>query len=99
MMEAAAGSGGVREMTTFTAWVLHAKITDDPEGDLIKDMRWDLREHPDTFPPMFPDMDSLQGYLRWKRNACQAALDTVPGVWRRYQRWVVRNGSNSPPTD
>ncbi len=75
--------------TATTRWLSKARITDDPEGDLIKDMRHDA-DSTGTEPPLFPNIDAMRGYLRSK-GACHEALQVVPGVWRRYKRWLDRN--------
>lgn len=78
--------------TILTAvWLTRAHVTDDPEGDLIADMRAELRRGAEV-PALFPNMVSMQDYLR-SRGACPEALAAVPGVWRRYRRWVDRHGA------
>jgi hypothetical protein len=75
--------------TITAAWLSRARATDDPEGDLIADMRSELRRGVDV-PALFPNMASMRHYLR-DRGACPEALAAVPGVWRRYRSWVDRN--------
>jgi hypothetical protein len=64
-----------------TQWLKRARATDDPEGDLVADLRRspDLRD--------FGSMQDLWGFLAL-RGACPEALDAVPGVWRRYLHWT-----------
>ena len=64
------------------SWLMAARITDDPEGDLIDDMRRDK-----NLPRLFSNVGDMRSYLIQMR-ACQGALDTVPRVWRRYRRWL-----------
>ncbi|HEY5125751.1 MAG TPA: hypothetical protein VIJ35_00360 [Bradyrhizobium sp.] len=71
------------------AWLSRAHVTDDPEGDLIADMRSELRRGSDM-PALFPNMASMREYLR-RQGACPEALAAVPGVWQRYRNWVDRN--------
>lgn len=62
-----------------------ARITDDPEGDLITDMRTE----PDI--PEFPDLKSMRDYVRFKRMGDRLILAAVPGAWRRYRSWMDRH--------
>lgn len=71
------------------AWLSRARITDDPEGDLIADMRAELRRGADI-PGLFPNVAAMRAYLR-SRGACPEALAAVPGVWRRYRKWLDRH--------
>jgi hypothetical protein len=71
----------------LTAWLVRARITDDPEGDLIDDMRSELRRH--ILPGSFSTENDLRGYLAG-RGACREALAAVPGVGRRYCRYRWR---------
>jgi hypothetical protein len=61
------------------AWLKVARATDDPEGDLIEDMRRDK-----NLPRLFSNIGQMRSYLRQKR-ACQGALNAIPRVWRRLQ--------------
>jgi hypothetical protein len=76
--------------TPTAAWLAHARITNDPEGDLVADMRRELRRGADM-PPVFHNRQELRSYLHSK-GACAEALAVVPGVWRRYRAWLDRNG-------
>jgi hypothetical protein len=85
--------GGERETrckTPTAAFLACARATDNPEGDLIADMRRELRAGVDM-PEVFHSQRELQSYLRGK-GACAEALAAVPGVWRRYRSWLDRNG-------
>jgi hypothetical protein len=66
-------------------WLAATRVTDDPMGDLITDMRSD----PDI-PHLFKNIDALRDYLRSK-GACREALAVVPRVWRRYRDWLDRH--------
>jgi hypothetical protein len=66
-------------------WLASTRITDDPMGDLIADMRTDP-----GIPPLFKNIDAMRDYLRSK-GACREALAIVPRVWRRYQSWQDRH--------
>jgi hypothetical protein len=61
-------------------WLARARITDDPAGDLIADMRRD----PDV-PSRFDSIEAMRSYLH-RKGACRAALAAVPLVWRRYRK-------------
>jgi hypothetical protein len=78
--------------TPTAAFLLRARVTNDPEGDLIADMRDDLRRH-GAMPRLFPNIEALRAYL-YSRNACPGALDAAPGVWRRYRQWLDRHGGD-----
>jgi hypothetical protein len=77
-------------VTNFTRnFLAHARVTDDPAGDLIKDMRRDK-----TLPPLFGSIKEMREYLH-RRGACLGALEAVPVVWRRYSTWLARNPTRS----
>jgi hypothetical protein len=78
-----------RRITPTAAFLARAHITDNPEGDLIADMRSELRRGADM-PEIFHSQRELQAYLSGK-GACPEALAAVPGVWQRYRRWLDRN--------
>jgi hypothetical protein len=63
----------------FREWLARARLTRDPEGDLVGDMRTDSRL------PKFRDLDQMLTYLK-TRDACYGALRAAPRVWRRYKR-------------
>jgi hypothetical protein len=49
-------------VTNWTkGWLAKARISDDPEGDLIADMRGDP-----SIPPLFGSADEMRGYIRSK---------------------------------
>jgi hypothetical protein len=80
------GSNEARAKPNWTrAFLARARKTNDAVGDLIADMGRDP-----NIPPMFPNIKSLRAYLR-ERNACEQALEAVPGFWRRYRRWIDRH--------
>lgn len=58
-------------------WALAARITDDPIGDLIGDLR-----HDRDLPFLFRNIDAMRAHLR-NRGACREALAAVPSAWRR----------------
>jgi YozE SAM-like fold len=57
-------------------WLASARITDDPMGDLIADMRRDP-----NIPSLFKNIDAMRDYLRTK-GACREAIAVVPKLWR-----------------
>jgi hypothetical protein len=73
-----------KSMTKVQQWLAASQITDNPAGDLIADMRSDQQ-----LPDFFRSRSQMENYLM-RRGACQAALDVVPEVWRRYRNWVDR---------
>jgi hypothetical protein len=74
-------------------WLARARITDNPEGDLIADMRAD----PDI-PPLFHNIDEMRGYLA-RKGACIPAMEAVRKVWPRYRRSVDRQIMGPTHTD
>jgi hypothetical protein len=64
-------------------WLEHAQVTDDPEGDFVRDARRD---------PNLPDFKSLSHMRRYLRtqNACPEAIALAPTMWRRLSRWRDR---------
>jgi hypothetical protein len=64
-----------------------ARVTDDPVGDLISDMRRDPH-----VPRLFGGLRDLRAYLR-SRGACPEALAAVPGFHRRYRAWIDHHPS------
>jgi hypothetical protein len=64
------------------AWLAKARITNNPEGDLIADMRRD----PDI-PRLFRSRAEMRDYIKGK-GACREALLVVTKVWLRYRRFV-----------
>jgi hypothetical protein len=71
-------------------WLYYARRTDDPAGDLIADLARDR-----DLPPLFRNIDHMRSFLQ-QRMACREALDAVPIVWRRYNRWLTRNPAGKP---
>ena len=69
-------------MTAVSDWLTAARVTDDPAGDLIADMRRDK-----TIPSLFGNIREMRSHLRL-RGACPEALAAVPVVWRRYKSWL-----------
>jgi hypothetical protein len=68
--------------TNWTAnWLRRARITDDPVGEVIANMRRD----PDV-PPLFQHINEVRSYLR-RKGASTEALAAVPILWRRYLNW------------
>ena len=68
--------------TNWTAnWLRRARITDDPVGEVIANMRRD----PDV-PPLFRHINEVRSYLR-RNCASTEALAAVPILWRRYLNW------------
>jgi hypothetical protein len=72
-------------MATFKQWLARARITDDPEGDLVSDLRREQRigKLPDS---ALVSPRAMQGYIRL-RGGCDGAIEAVPGVWRRFRNW------------
>jgi hypothetical protein len=69
-------------MTPFEEWLERAKITDDPEGDFVYDMRRDPHR-----PTTFASLESMLFYVGSKSNYDTAVLASVPGAWQRYRAW------------
>jgi hypothetical protein len=66
-------------------WLMHARATDDPVGDLIRDMREDPR-----LPRDVTSLNALRRYLRF-RSACPEAIKAARVVMRRYRNWQDRH--------
>jgi YozE SAM-like fold len=66
-------------------WLAHTRATDDPAGDLIRDMRDDPR-----LPRDVASMEALRGYLQ-SRGACPEAVKAARTVMRRYRNWQDRH--------
>jgi hypothetical protein len=81
-------------LTPVQRWLGAARVTDDPAGDLIADMRRDMLARPDEFPRLFGGVRSMRAHLE-KRNASVEAHAAVPVVWRRYRAWLNRNPFSS----
>ena len=64
------------------AWLKNAEVTDDPEGDLIADMRAD----PDILHH-FWGLKQMRRYVWLKSRGDKLIMAAVPGVWRRYRKW------------
>jgi hypothetical protein len=58
--------------TAVGRWLRHARITDDPAGDLIADMRREA-----DLPALFGNLEEMRSYLRG-RNACREAMALRP---------------------
>jgi hypothetical protein len=71
---------------TFNEWIMQAKVTDNPVGDFIDDTQMLIRVGRPP-PPVITSEEQLKRFLL-VRNACPQAMDTIPAVWRRYQRWL-----------
>jgi hypothetical protein len=65
------------------AWLKQARITDEPEGDLVTDMRTDPE-----IPHHFPTLKRMRDYVRLKSRGDRLIMAAVPGVWRRYRKWI-----------
>jgi hypothetical protein len=72
-------------MVVFNDWLKHAKVTDDPAGDLIGDAKQDSR-----FPASIETLDVFKTYLAVRGGS--AALPHAGEVWRRFERWRARAG-------
>jgi hypothetical protein len=69
---------------SFTVWVKSvAQATDNAAGDLVKDMRQDLRL------PLFETVQHMRRYLK-AHNACEGAIGAADTVWRRFKAWDKR---------
>jgi hypothetical protein len=73
-------------MSATSEWLAVARITNDPEGDLIADMRTDR-----DIPGLFGNLKAMHDYVSFKSRGDPKILAAVPGVWRRYRRWVDRH--------
>jgi hypothetical protein len=71
-------------------WLRRVRITDDPAGDLIGDMRQQMLSGFEL-PRVFANIGAMRAYLR-DRGASSQALDAVPEVWSRYRRWLNYHG-------
>ena len=76
----------------FKGWLAKAEETDDPEGDLIREMITD-----DELPN-FSSLPEMRGYLL-RRGASAGAIEATTGVWERWVKEVMRgsdikHGSN-----
>ena len=80
-----------RRTTPVADWLAQTRVTDNPEGDLVAEMRrkWRDGEMPDTFPNIAAMRTCV---LRFKHYG---AVLVVPGVWRRYCKWRDRQGAVS----
>jgi uncharacterized protein YozE (UPF0346 family) len=76
-------------MQDFRVWLAQARITDTPQGDLIADMRDDLK-----IPNSFADIEELRSYLR-SRGTRHGTMAAVASVWRLYRRWQVKQAHTS----
>ena len=71
---------------SFRQWLHDARITNDAAGDLIKDLRSDLRTDPDEFPRP-RTVSGLTRYLA-QQGCCDGAIAAAPVVWGRYRQWT-----------
>jgi hypothetical protein len=71
--------------TVFEEWLRCAKLTNDPEGDFVYDMRRD----PDR-PATFTSLKAVRAYVGFKSGYDRLVLASVPGAWRRYKAWRKR---------
>jgi hypothetical protein len=75
--------------TPTMVWLERARITDDPEGDLIADMRAEMNAGR-AVPDLGDLIGKIHAHLRL-RNACEGAHHAVGGVRRRFRRWLDRH--------
>jgi hypothetical protein len=68
-------------------WLAVRRVTDDAAGDLIADLKRDMRSNPDEFPRLLT-IRTMRAHLL-SRDACIGALEAAPTVWRRYQQWLT----------
>ena len=73
---------------SVAAFIRAARVTDDPVGDFISDMRGERHV------PAFKSSAEVRSFLRF-RGACRGASTTVPYFWQRYKRWVARKRRRS----
>jgi hypothetical protein len=64
-------------MTATTRWLAKARITDDPEGDLIEDMRRDAKANGEL--PLFKNIHAMPAYLQ-QRRLPRGAASRAPRV-------------------
>ena len=66
--------------TGLRDWLAVARITRNPAGHLVMDMKADGE---------LPALRSLAGLIRYleRHAACYGALQAAPVAWRRYRRW------------
>lgn len=67
------------------AWLANARITDDPVGDVIADLKRDP-----NVPRLFHNAEEMRNYIR-SRQGCREAIAAVSAVWKRYRRWQDRH--------
>jgi hypothetical protein len=72
----------------FAEWLERARVTDDPEGDFVADMRADMRINSDR-PQTFTSLRALRCYVSL-RGGDREVLAAVSAAWRRYRRWLGR---------
>lgn len=65
---------------TFLSFIKTQPITDDPEGDFIKDTL-SVSDFPKT-----KVKDKIKFYL-WARRACPEAMEAFEVLWDRYKRY------------
>jgi len=72
---------------TFADWIMQAKITDNPAGDLVGDMQHDFRcrARKGIALPAIHSAAELRGYLH-RAGACNGAVEAAAAVWRRFKR-------------
>lgn len=70
---------------SFDLWLHRAHVTNDPVGDFVADTRRGAGVAP---WPAFERVTSLKMLRRIMRpHACDACMDCLPDVWKRYRRW------------
>ena len=72
---------------SFQRWLRATRITNDAAGDLIKDLRRDLRDNPKEFPSPHTVLGLARYLAQW--DPCPGALVAASVVWGRYRRWVA----------
>jgi len=76
---------------TFNEWIRIQIVTDDPQGDLVKDIRGDRRF------PKIRDYEQLRWYLVL-RDACDECMDVAEEAWERYQSALTPQNTVSGKT-
>jgi hypothetical protein len=73
--------------TSFTDFVMIAKIVRNGSKRMSDDLIWDLKRD-NTLPENFESLDQFRWYLKME-GACIEAMRQTRPVWKRYQYWLA----------
>jgi hypothetical protein len=80
-------------MTNWTRRFLErARVTDDPVGDLIADMR-----RGPGIPELFPNLPSFRSYLRGRGVAQNSRYAAPAGLTSCSPSWAMAGAASPPP--